>query len=145
MGCDIHAYVEYKKPYSDEWIHYDVDEGVMGHRNYSLFSILAGVRSYYAYPAINEPRGLPEDASAFIMREYGDWPIDWHSASYFTLAELRKAYPKYTFTHECNPLDHFVSALEQHAANIFKPMSMFDEDYTTKYADHIRTVFWFNN
>ena len=38
--------------------------------------------------AIDEPRGIPEDASEYIAKEHERWESDAHSASYFTVEEL---------------------------------------------------------
>lgn len=57
-------------------------------RNYDLFSVLANVRNYGGNDYIDEPRGVPEDASQEIKDDYASWGMDGHSASYFTLKEL---------------------------------------------------------
>lgn len=57
MGCDIHAYVEYRE--RDRWSGFGgrLNPG----RNYEAFGILAAVRG--DGPAIVEPRGVPSDMS----------------------------------------------------------------------------------
>jgi len=55
-------------------------------RNYTVFSVLAGVRNDGYVKPISEPRGLPDDATHSKVEpeyEYGD-----HSFSWLTLAEL---------------------------------------------------------
>lgn len=108
MGCDIHVYTEFKLWYgkrAGEWFsadnyrlnpHYGSDEDekkyevvpIYDSRNYSLFSILAGVRNYGNNIPISEPKGLPEDCCEEIKAEYKSWDCDGHSHSYFTLKEL---------------------------------------------------------
>lgn len=66
MGCDIHAYIEYRvkqTPTSDE---YDKKWRNFGHkinpgRNYLIFSIMAGVRGEES-DALFPPKGYPKDA-----------------------------------------------------------------------------------
>jgi hypothetical protein len=146
MGCDIHTFIEYKRPGTNEWIHYNVDEGRMGDRNHSRFGVLAGIQVYDIDP-IDEPRGMPNDTANFIMDKYNIWSHIAHSASYFTLAELLEALPNYNNTDVkgYNPLTSFVEAFQSHANTIFKPMSLFHKDPATHYSDHIRVVFWFDN
>lgn len=111
MGCDIHTHVEVKKHIRSKemWAcadffklneYYDSnDEGcgkkyetveVCGDRDYSRFAVLANVRNYGGTEPIAEPRGIPEDCCKEIKKEYEYWGCDAHSASYFTLEELRE-------------------------------------------------------
>ena len=92
MGCDIHSFVEHKD--SDTW--YLVDDkfgpkSFMGKswnipRNYDLFGLLAGVRTWFIDP-IKYPIGLPIDISYAV---YNIWnsSFDWHTPSYYLLSEL---------------------------------------------------------
>lgn len=112
MGCDIHMYVEYKKEFKSEndskWVSGDYfkvnpykdifdDESSMeklelfGHRNYALFSTLAGVRDYSEQiTPVSEPKGIPSDCCKYIKSEYDRWGIDGHTHSWLTLKELKK-------------------------------------------------------
>lgn len=114
MGCDIHVHVErldsdgswaYQEPPEIELYYYpkSMAKPCMGRywywgRNYTLFSLLAGVRngieSFYG-PATGHyltpmslPRGIPDDVSPELRQEYDDWDLDGHSHSWFTLREL---------------------------------------------------------
>ncbi len=109
MGCDIHVFLEKKTSVNNEskWVNIDywqlnpyhdgVDKyekeydhvPVYRGRNYELFNILAGVRGS-GDGIIDEPRGLPEDASITTKKESDGWGSDGHSHSYFTLFELRE-------------------------------------------------------
>ena len=65
MGCDIHAYIEYRsmRPHTfnpDLW--HPFSKGINPGRDYFLFARLAGVRGNPA-EAVVPPRGFPEDAS----------------------------------------------------------------------------------
>lgn len=70
MGCDIHAYIEYrhKRP-RNEWERQWRDFGgrINPGRNYAIFSTLAGVRGG---PTIVQPRGVPDDIATAA---HGDW------------------------------------------------------------------------
>ena len=112
MGCDIHTYVEIKKTINGEkkWVsadvfkfnpyylednEYEINEYEIVHicdtRNYSLFATLANVRNYGNTCYISEPKGLPNDVSDFVRKEYEEEKWDAHSCSYFTLKELIEA------------------------------------------------------
>jgi hypothetical protein len=68
MGCDIHMYVQYREKKEREnelnrdwW--YEFGDQISPGRNYSMFGILAGVRSsYYDDEGVThlEPKGLPD-------------------------------------------------------------------------------------
>ncbi|WP_410769609.1 hypothetical protein [Fontibacillus sp. BL9] len=57
-------------------------------RNYTLFSLLAGVRNSYGLNPIHEPKGLPSDISYKVKESSDDWGGDGHSHSYLTAKEL---------------------------------------------------------
>lgn len=118
MGCDIHIHVEYKRivcgeekwvcgdyfkvnPYwgeEDEPRYYLV--GFCDYRNYSRFAVLANVRNYGRTEYIDEPRGLPDDVTAEVLKDSNEWGLDGHSHSYFTLKEL------IDFQENIKPLKH---------------------------------------
>lgn len=62
MGCDIHCYIEYKSPNTDDWS--DFGGRINPGRNYDLFAKLAGIRNYDEVEPVVKPRGYPEDAAA---------------------------------------------------------------------------------
>lgn len=147
MGCDIHTFIEYRNPHTNEWIDCTPeDEGLMGNRNYTLFAILADVRNYdrEAKP-ITLPRDIPSDCSEPIRKEYKLWGVDGHSHSYFTLAELQSALPNYSDQFEHDVLQNFTEALELHTRTVLAPLAMFDDNYMATQANNIRTIFWFDN
>jgi hypothetical protein len=92
MGCDIHLFVERKV--GDVWKRVSSKRGYKGPhdlepswrpcRNYTLFGILAGVRSTILNADI-PPRGLPEDVSKAVKKEFKNYH---HTPSYLTLPEL---------------------------------------------------------
>jgi hypothetical protein len=107
MGCDIH--INKEKLVDGQWVTADVwthhreeyddgeveeywtnDNGGIRRRNYSAFSVLAGVRSSPVSSFKLEPKGIPSNISEETEREYKKWYGDAHSASYLTLAELKE-------------------------------------------------------
>lgn len=84
MGCDIHFYVE-RINSKNKWS--SVSEKFYISRSYTLFGVLAGVRSDLFEPFI-EPRGIPNDVSSKIKREFKSWSGDAHTPSYIFLNEL---------------------------------------------------------
>ena len=168
MGCDIHMYVECKSvsnkdskwrcgdyfriynPVADEPIIKRVE--LYGDRDYSLFAVLAGVRNSNLVEYIAEPKGLPDDATEFVKREYVAWGSDAHSCSYFTLREL------IDYQNEHEPVDEFgydilkplINRLKQRADELdviwdFEWNNSFTRDVAYKKANNIRIVFWFDN
>lgn len=104
MGCDIHAVVQRRT--GDTWETVTPPETMLGQyeklpfeiRNYTLFGILAGVRSN-EFPVIAEPRGIPADAGAtygtgdpeiavsYLADDDKKW-LGEHSHSWLTTAEI---------------------------------------------------------
>jgi hypothetical protein len=60
MGCDIHAYIEYKEKEGEEWRSFGHEYFYLC-RDYDMFAVMAGVRNYKEYEPVSEPKGLPED------------------------------------------------------------------------------------
>jgi hypothetical protein len=67
MGCDIHVYVEYRRPGQADWAGFG--DRVNPGRDYAVFGCLAGVRR--GQPAgLVPPRGIPDDLGWSC---HGDW------------------------------------------------------------------------
>lgn len=109
MGCDIHMFSEFYSESKKSWLnfdywiyneHYEGGENgedkmhvvpIWSNRNYTLFTVLAGVRDYYEKTAcISPPKGIPEDVCQIIKEESDGWGNDGHSHSYLTLKELKE-------------------------------------------------------
>lgn len=103
MGCDIHAYAEYRDQDGDwrkvgdvfpveDWYreHFgkDKSDAAFDWRHYGMYGFLADVRNYSAVPSLASPRGLPDDVSAEVRAEADDWGVDGHSHSWFSVKEL---------------------------------------------------------
>lgn len=115
MGCDIHHTYEIQQP-NGEWIHHDFsarhetegstnyktlfNDPLYVHRNYRLFAFLADVRNGSGLAGvdtgdmvtpIDEPRGVPGNATDYFKARAFDFGNDGHSHSWFTGEELRDA------------------------------------------------------
>lgn len=66
MGCDIHCYIEYKKPTDPRWR--DFGKRINPGRYYELFEKLAGVRGSDE-PEVH-PRGFPPDSASEASGDY---------------------------------------------------------------------------
>ena len=67
MGADIYAFIEYRSSSADIWRTYSE---VFLERDYDVFAALAGFRAAEDKTIVFEPRGFPEDASAFAQLAY---------------------------------------------------------------------------
>lgn len=64
-------------------------------RNYNLFSFLADVRNDGSITPLDEPRGIPKDASDSYLWACKNWNGNAHSHSWFLLDELLKVDEKF--------------------------------------------------
>ena len=67
MGCDIHAFIEYREK-DKNWQGFSYQDINLG-RHYGIFACLAGVRDYWDtdHP---EPKGLPDDMCSYTKSEF---------------------------------------------------------------------------
>lgn len=86
MGCDIHSYAE--KKVDGKFVCVTLPREPFGDRSYGTFAFLAGVRNYSGVPALQEPRGFPEDASPEVKEMYNGWGSNGHTASFLDLEQL---------------------------------------------------------
>ena len=100
MGCNLWAYVEQHDKKTGAWKYlslykknkddtYD-DVFMYASRDYELFGMLAGVRSFNS-PFVDK-RGVPDDMSEELNEKYGDGR-NWHSSTWYDYCEL-KAYSR---------------------------------------------------
>lgn len=83
----------YKWESFDDWFFDDSDETwVCFHfyedRNYRLFAFLADVRNGGCIEPLDDPRGIPQDASDAYLWACSSWEGDAHSHSWFLVSEL---------------------------------------------------------
>jgi len=102
MGCDIHIYLE--KKINGNWVsadpftidldgNLDVDrkKRIYRKRDYLVFSVLAGVRTFpmpSEYWQKYEATGFPADADPLVKQVYDRYGIDAHTASSLTLKQV---------------------------------------------------------
>lgn len=164
MGCDMHAYIETKRKNNDgNWqvlpllaIKYsDRFPSILDFysgRDYELFGWLTGgIVRCDTDTALDAPRGIPQDVDYEIEKEYNNWNGDAHSASYFTLKELKEAYseiPKKVYEFDTwgesttkkvknefrKRVKYFLNTIEV----LVETIGWFDDD-------EIRIVFWFDS
>jgi hypothetical protein len=109
----------------------DRSERFYSGRNYTLFGILAGVRTIPKNGPISKPKGFPNDASDDIKSEYEAWYGDSHSTSNFTLKELKEVdWSKYS--ENSQQLVSFMETIEK--------MEKLDSN-----PENVRCIFWFDN
>jgi hypothetical protein len=169
MGCDIHMYAErindtgdyraihfkapdwYRKLYKSN----EVSEGTpvfvstgntlqcwdLG-RNYALFAWLADVRNYGNYiRPLDRARGLPENLSHLIRKEWDAGLGDWHTPSWFTVEELVNF--DYTDKKKIFGSNKLTPEQEQDFLWMFGSWHDFLKNLQKKGA--VRIVFWFDN
>lgn len=93
MGCDIHMYLEVKKPkmwvFPGKW---EMVRPIDIERNYTLFAALCGVRSFIKDPVcVSLPKGIPKGMSRGVkdMLKEKDQLYDLHGHSHNTVKELK--------------------------------------------------------
>lgn len=149
MGADIHYFAE--KRTEDGWEYLPGSFYFGGERNYSLFSILAGVRRRAGDPEQIAPvRGMPADLSAGGLQLIADMGHDsfdefvqddlaHHSHSWVLLKELID-YPWHRIKHD--PTVPYIAAAEQAREYILTNTIPRLREYAEP--EDIRVVFWFD-
>jgi len=77
MGCDIHAYVDFKSFKKDncDWYIKNLAQIRLG-RDYLLFSYLADVRNYNNITPISPPKDIPKNNSYIVEHDYTLFVLD---------------------------------------------------------------------
>lgn len=141
MGADIHMYLEKVSvakrrdevissllgvEESDIKANWElIESDIFGGRNYDLFGKLANVRRRNGITPLDEPRGVPKDASKDYLKEINSWGWDGHSHSYFYLSELVKV----DWTDISQEMEELIERLKKENKDL----------------DTIRIVFFFDN
>ena len=129
MGCDIHAFVEHRKPstragYMDEWDSlFTIGDDLFLPRHYGVFGQLAGVRREGNKV---EPRGIPPNACHYTKAEYEMCGADAHTPSWLTPDEFEAALDGMQETDEYRAL---LAAMRE----------------MQRLGSEARIVFWFDN
>lgn len=87
MGVDISVFIEKRDKDTGKWNVLGFDDIVYDGRDYGLFGILANVRNNSG--ALQPPRGLPDDVSDTLKKQYDTF--DYFSSTYYDFCELELA------------------------------------------------------
>jgi hypothetical protein len=147
MGCDIHAYLEEQSADLSKWN--EVCQLYYCKRSYNLFGLLAGVRTPIV--PIVSLRGIPDDVSPSVSREYKEWGIDAHSSTWYKVEELLQfkgpvieddAHDSFNFGYEKGYVQYYqkdiLDSLEAFNNEIKKHVG-------SKNNSLFRVVMWFDN
>lgn len=146
MACDIHIAVEAFG--GGEWHllsayeYEEIGDGrsrlyiekprLLGHRNYTVFGALAGVRDT-SVPMIDSPRGLPKDLSPLVAEWAKQWEGDAHTHGWLTLDEIREY-----------PWDRLVEGQDvRHDFNML--LQVWCAALLDEHGPQVRIVFFFDN
>ena len=96
MSTDIHGGIEVLDPHDDEdfgdegpWV-LALDLSLLCFdSDYTAFGCLFGVRNIAGWDPVVPARGLPDDVSAGVLRQFAMFPDEWHSPTWATWGELR--------------------------------------------------------
>lgn len=177
MGCDIHLFCERRTDF-DKWkcIDYfeysnnskginisNIDDipkyfspiPLYSGRNYSFFTMLAGVRNSGGVEQLDDKRGLPNNLSDMISAFVKYWWSDAHSFSWYSAKELFKhKYKLSKLEDKTEETEHAYYALSELCNNLLQRIAKEFYIYTDsdelleekamKYLDEVRVVFWFD-
>ncbi|MFI2437470.1 hypothetical protein [Streptomyces sp. NPDC018693] len=146
MGCDIHGKVECRT--GDGSWEYDEDEWACAidlellhlGRSYDAFGCLFGVRNGWDFAPLAAGRGLPEDASTPTRRAFDD--PDWHSPSWISWAELKRADWDTRGSGEGAPTRREAALEHANWTPVWSVMRTLAGLYG---GDNVRLVVWFDN
>lgn len=162
MGCDIHSFVEERHDgvwcisdriyESDHRLHdaeifcgdeYTACCSPVEARNYDLFGFLVrhvrGDGPTCLWLLGKDPywRGVPNDASPEVLKEWASWPADGHTPSWLTLRELVTGFAAAN-------LQGYASGYREQLQFGLKQMKARAKEASLSY-DDMRLVFWFDN
>jgi hypothetical protein len=126
MGADIHPYLEIKV--NGKW---ELVGGLTESRNYSVFSLLAGVRGDDA-PIFSQADYLPNDVSVELEKYYESWIDDAHSLTVINYEDLFL-------------IDKAVAEEQAILMNSFVGKWMKIIEKCMVFAEDARVVMWFDN
>jgi len=130
MGCDIHLFLEYKSPITNEWEPFGYEYYIP--RNYEMFAKMAGVRDK-GQETIFQPKGFPENMSEYVSEYvnemYKKYEGECHDGSWLNKEEFKICINGYK---SGLPID----IIEYKA--ILASMELFEEN-----GIETRIIFWF--
>ena len=139
MGCDIHAYIEFK--HYDKWVEW-TSESIWLERDYLMFGTLAGVpRTEVAH--FIPPKGMPEDVSRAIRKQQEMWAGDGHTHSWLSTNEYLAA--MYDYIH--NQMNIAIKGEGGYPGIIHQPSQTYRAlgSALAGLGEDARVVFWFDN
>ena len=155
MGCDIHSFAEVRKngrwekvgdvfPLDDlekEYYKQDFGDAPFNWRDYNLFGWLADVRNESCFPAISQPRGLPDGLSSEVVEVINEWQSAGagHSYSWLSLSELLEVNYDVTCMHKNDSKP--VSLREHLSEGYFNVLNILK---AIGDPNDVRIVFWFD-
>ena len=163
MGCDIHVKIECRRKQDGKWVWRDYtpmyqrpkltkdddlseyEDYFIGGRCYDAFALLAGVRNYNGIVPISEPKGIPDDMSESVQREYETWGKECHSHSYYTLMELEYYCAMHNVVAREWQDDEEILPTKELLRPYLLALNFVHEHIWTVDKNAIRMVFWFDN
>lgn len=115
MGCDIHAFIEYKKPDYNNWSGFGgrINPG----RTYGVFAHLAGVRNYNNYSPIAADRGVPDDISYSAFDSYSRYICDESNTEGYVRAEQAAKWVEQGYSRYLRENKSFISGPDWHSGS----------------------------
>ena len=101
---------------------------------------MVGVRG--CYESFDFPRGIPNDVSPTVEKEYNSWKDDCHSASWYDLYELNLFIKGFIAEH---PDDEIIPSLQGFYDSIIAYLAFAGEHVWNFKPNQYRIVFWFDN
>lgn len=149
MGCDIHVFLEspYWKPEANAWT---MDKEIEVNRDYTLFSLLAGVRG--SFDPLVPPRGLPEDLAfetlAQVTDPYTADMAESYGRALLTYGPYQRMYNPDYHTHSWLTKEELLSVLGAYESVRPGQLKEYNPDlqkWSEWMDDNQRIVFWFDN
>ena len=159
MSCELHIFCEVRNKKTGKWKQVGKHFPVLSCKNgmyktrhpfdwqsYSLFGFLADVRNYSGCTPISQPKGIPNNISHTISKEWEEWrTTEGHSDSFLTLRELLEFNYNKKFIDDRFGEDTYGKRIT-HKEHLGKRFFVhLKELKKLGKPDDVRIVFWFDN
>lgn len=140
MGTDIHIFVENKHGRNRKRYHFM--RSFDGDRIYGIFSALAGVNMREIKPLF-KPRGLPDDVTNIVYKQYINGKADWHHPSWLTTQEFKECllYAEQELKAYCQ---HMGEEYNEDCTKSYWNVYAYAKDLEDP-GEPSRIIFWFDN